>query len=111
MRRVLATAFLLLALSATSASAAPGPATFRVGAATASLDPPVPVYSGGFGMSPPITKVHDPLQVRAIYVSNGKKAVAMAVVDAQAMFGGYQEGDFGITDARERAAAAIGGGM
>src|SRR5438093_8741887 len=54
---------------------------FRVGAAVESLRPPVPVYSGGFGASPPITKIHDPLQVRALYVSDGKHAVAFAVVD------------------------------
>src|SRR3954452_12045130 len=112
MRRVLAIAVLLLACTAASASAASPPATFRVGAATASLDPPMPVYSGGFGLSPPITQVHDPLEVRAFYVSNGRHAVAMAVVDAQAWFGSYQEGaDLGITGARERAAQRIGGGM
>src|SRR3954452_1863325 len=108
MRRVLAIAVLAFALLAPGASAA----TFRAGAAVASIDPPMPVYSGGFGLSPPITQVHDPLEVRAFYVSNGRHAVAMAVVDAQAWFGAYQEGaDLGITGARERAAARIGGGM
>src|SRR3954447_21840805 len=112
MRRVLAIGFLLLATCASSASAATKPATFRVGAATASLDPPMPVYSGGFGLSPPITKVHDPLEVRAFYVSNGTHAVAIAVVDAQAWFASYQEGaDLGITGARRLAAQRIGHGM
>jgi hypothetical protein len=84
------------------------PASFRVGAATASIDPPVPVYAGGFGMSPPITRVHDPLSVRAIYISNGRRAVEMATVDSQAYFAAYQEGDdLGITSAREDAARAI----
>ena len=114
MRRAALVGALFLALAA-PAAAAPKPAPFRVGAAVANINPlpGVPVYSGGFGASPPLTdkQVHDPLEVRAIYVSNGKKAVATAVVDAQAMFGGYQEGDLGITDAREKAAAAIGGGM
>src|SRR3954447_17169515 len=108
-------ALVLLAVlaSAAPATAAPQPASFQVGAATASINPPtgLAVYAGGFGMSPPITKVHDPLEVRAIYVSNGKKAVAMAVLDAQAMFAAYQEGDYGISDARAKAAAAIGHGM
>lgn len=89
--------------------AAPKPATFAVGAAVENTGPTTdPVYSGGFGMSDPITKEHDPLQVRAFYVSNGKHAVAIAVLDAQAYFAAYQEGpDFGITSVREQAAAAI----
>src|SRR5947208_3725693 len=113
MRRLVLAAVLLAALSvAPSALAATAPATFRVGAASASLAPPVPVYSGGFGLSPPITKMHDPLEVRALYVSNGRHAIAMAVVDAQAWFAGYQEGaDLGISGARQIAALQIGGGM
>src|SRR4051795_5599832 len=100
-RLVLAAVVVVAALSvAPSALAAREPATFRVGAATASLAPPVPVYAGGFGMSPPITTEHDPIEVRAFYVSNGGHAAAIAVVDAQAMFGAYQEGgDLGITGA------------
>jgi hypothetical protein len=96
-------------VSPNAAAAAPKPATFNVGAATGSTNPTTdPVYSGGFGMSPPITAAHDPLEVRAIYVSNGQHAVAIAVVDAQAWFAAYQEGpDYGITSAREQAAAAI----
>src|SRR3954454_725080 len=114
MRRPAVPMGLFLALAA-PAAAAPQPAPFRVGGAVANIDPPpgVTVASGGFGMSPPLTakNVHDPLEVRAIYVSNGKKAVAMATVDAQAMFAAYQESTNGITDAREQAAAKIGGGM
>src|SRR3954451_23615050 len=108
MRRVLAIAVLAFALLAPGASAA----TFRAGAGVASIDPPMPVYAGGFGLSPPITQVHDPLEVRAFYVSNGRHAVAMAVVDAQAWFGSYQEGaELGIDGARRLAARRIGGGM
>src|SRR3954470_7177963 len=111
MRRVLVFAVLAFALLAASAQAA-APATFRAGAASASIDPPMPVYAGGFGLSPPLTTVHDPLEVRAFYVSNGKRSVAIAVVDAQAWFAAYQEGaDLGISGARERAAKQIGGGM
>src|SRR5690349_2279403 len=115
MRRAALVLGLFLALAA-PAAAAPKPAPFRVGAAVANIDPipGVPVYSGGFGMSPPLTdkQVHDPLEVRAIYVSNGKKGVAVATVDAQAMFASYQDGPgFGITDARQKAAAKIGGAM
>src|SRR4051794_6701563 len=108
MRGALVIAVLLSAALAPGASAA----TFRAGAAVASIDPPMPVYAGGFGLSPPLTQVHDPLEVRAFYVSNGKHAVAMAVVDAQAWFASYQEGaDLGISGARARAAKQIGGGM
>jgi hypothetical protein len=107
-RWTLPIALLVLALCAGSAAAAPKPATFRVGAATESIAPNVPVYAGGFGASPPIDTEHDPIQVRAIYVSNGTKAVAIAVVDAQAYFAAYQEGaDYGITSARQQAAQQI----
>src|SRR4051794_15690237 len=111
--RALVPAVLMLAL-AQPAAAAPKPAPFKVGAAAENIDPTTdPVFSGGFGLSDPITKVHDPLEVRALYVSNGKHAVAIAVVDAQAWFAAYQDKpDYGITAAREDAAAAIskGGG-
>jgi hypothetical protein len=105
-------ALLACAAVPATAGAAPKPATFQVGAATESIAPipGVPVYAGGFGASPPITTTHDPIEVRAFYVSNGKKAVAMAVVDAQAYFAAYQEGpDYGITSVREDAASEIGG--
>jgi hypothetical protein len=106
--RTLLPALVLLALTS-PAVAAPKPALFRVGAATENTNPTTdPVYSGGFGLSPPIVKAHDPLEVRAFYVSNGKHAVAIAVVDAQAWFAAYQDKpDYGITSAREAAAAAI----
>src|SRR3954470_13963075 len=108
MRRIVVIAVLAFALLAPGASAA----GFRAGAAVASIDPPMPVYAGGFGLSPPITRVHDPLEVRAFYVSNGTHAVAMAVVDAQAWFAAYQEGgDLGISGARDLAAKRIGGGL
>ena len=103
----------LAALAPAAASAAPAPATFRVGVATASIDPNlagVDVYAGGFGASPPIRTVHDPIEVRAFYISNGTHSVAMATVDAQAYFSAYQEGpDYGITSVREAAAEEIAG--
>ena len=99
----------------TAALADPAPASFRVGAAIESIDPlpGVPVYSGGFEASPPITKVLEPLEVRAIYISNGTHAVLMATVDCQAYFAAYQEGPYGISDVRQTAAAEItaGGGL
>jgi hypothetical protein len=95
------------------AHAASRPALFHVGAAARSIDPPVAVYSGGFSLSPPIRKVHDPLQVRAFYVSNGRTAVAFATIDAQGYFSGYEEGPgFGTLADRvdaARATSAAGG--
>jgi len=107
-----------LALSAAlsgpaAARALPRPALFRAGAAVRSVDPPVPVYSGGFSLSPPIRRLHDPLQVRAFYVSNGRTALAFATIDAQGYFSGYEEGpDLGALADRidaARAASAAGG--
>jgi hypothetical protein len=91
-----------------AAHAAGGPALFEVGAAVRSLDPSVPVYSGGFSLSPPISQLRDPLQVRAFYVSDGKHAVEVAVVDAQGAFAAYQEGpQYGYDAIRVEAAKAI----
>lgn len=97
------------ALAATVAAPAPAaakaPARFRAGGAVRAIAPPVPVFSGGFGLSPPITKEHDALTVRAFYVESRGHAVAFATVDAQGYFAAYQESPtLGITD--ERAAAA-----
>lgn len=113
-RALLAAPLLILSAPALAhpVHAAPGPhpAPFRVGTAVEDVNPPpgVPLYSGGFGASPGITATYAPLQVRAIYVSNGRHAVAMAVVDSQAWFAAYQEGpDYGITYVRQQAAAQI----
>jgi hypothetical protein len=104
---------MLLAVPGPAQAAARPPALFRVGAAARSINPPVPVFSGGFSLSPPITHVHDPLQVRAFYVSNGHRAVGFAVIDAQGYFSAYQEGpNFGSTADRSdaaRAASSAGG--
>jgi hypothetical protein len=100
---------LVLALAA-PAAAAPKPALFQVGAAAESIDPTTEgVYPGGFGLvEKPIKATNDPLETRAFYVSNGKHAVAIAVVDAQAWFAAYQDKpDYGVTAVREAAAAAI----
>src|SRR3954469_25398942 len=111
-------AVLVAALACMGAYAAPGtalakPAEFRAGASARSIAPPVPVFSGGFGLSPPITRTRDPLEVRAFYVASGSHAIAFAVVDAQGHFAAYQEGpDFGTTAERAdaaRAASAAGG--
>src|SRR5436305_2996214 len=103
-----------IAIAAGSAAAAsPPPALFSAGAAARSINPSVPVYSGGFSLSPPIKKLHDPLQVRAFYVTNGHTALAFATIDAQGYFSGYQEGlGFGALADRvdaARAASSAGG--
>lgn len=93
------------------AAATAHPATFVVGAATVPINPRVTTYSGGFGASPPIRPGHvvgDPLSARALYISNGHRAIELAVVDSQAEFAAYQEGpQYGITAARAAAARAI----
>jgi hypothetical protein len=109
LRAVLLVLACLALVAPAAALADPAPANFKVGAAVESIDPlpGVPVYAGGFEASPPITKVLSPLEVRAIYISNGTHAVAMATVDCQAYFAAYQEGPYGISDVRATAAAQI----
>ena len=94
-----------------AAPAKPAAPVFQVGAAVVGINPRVTVYSGGFGASPPIkpgSVIGPPLTVRALYISNGRQAVELALVDAQAEFAAYQEGpQYGITAARNAAASAI----
>ena len=107
-RIALAAVGLAAALAAPPASADAGrPALFKVGAASRSLDPPIAVYAGGFGPSPPIRRTHDPLATRAIYISNRRRAVALATADLQGWFAAYQEGPYGISSIRQEAAARI----
>ena len=88
------------------------PAIFRVGTAVEDITPAAdhPQYLGGFGqMDKPTSNVHDPLQVRAFAISNGKTLVEFAIVDTQGWFAGYQEGPYGVTDARQQAAVYLAG--
>lgn len=95
----------LLPATAAHASAAK-PAIFDVGTAVVDISPTRPQYLGGYEqMDKPTGNVHDPLQVRAFFVAHGRKAVAFAIVDTQGWFSGYQEGPFGVTDARQQAGA------
>ncbi|MDQ1697728.1 MAG: hypothetical protein QOJ03_3081 [Frankiaceae bacterium] len=97
-------------LAATEARHHPHAAIFQVGTAVADITPAPghPQYLGGFGqMAKPTDRVHDPLQVRAFAVSNGNKLVEFAIVDTQGWFAGYQEGPYGVTDARQQAAAYL----
>src|SRR5436190_8482434 len=85
------------------------PAVFQVGTAVQDITPDRPQYLGGFGqMEAPTAKLHDPLQplqVRAFAVASGTKVVEFAIVDTQGWFAGYQEGPYGVSDARQTAAA------
>jgi hypothetical protein len=86
------------------------PAIFHVGTAVRDITPTKdhPQYLGGFDkMAKPTNVVHDPLQVRAFAVNNGSKLVEFAIVDTQGWFAGYQEGPYGVTDARQKAAAYL----
>src|SRR4051812_34691876 len=119
MRRLLVTATVtasaLVTLTAHAAVGQDGkrparPAVFGVGTAVEDITPPPsqPQYLGGFGqMDKPTNKVHDPLQVRAFAISTGTKLVEFAIVDTQGWFSGYQEGPYGVTDARQTAAAYL----
>jgi len=85
-------------------------AVFSVGTAVEDITPPPdhPQFLGGFGqMEKPTSTVHDPLQVRAFAISNGKTLVEFAIVDSQGWFAGYQEGPYGVSDARQQAAAYL----
>src|SRR3954454_5576181 len=104
-----------LALASFAAPArAADPATFQVGAARASIAPPpgVGIYAGGFGIGDPIESVRDPdgnpIEVRAMVVSNGARAVGFVVADVQAFFPAYQEGpQYGTAAIRKEAAQRI----
>ncbi|MDQ6748061.1 MAG: PKD domain-containing protein [Candidatus Dormibacteraeota bacterium] len=93
----LLTSLVAILAPASAAPAATRPFLFRAGAAVADLTPPpgVPVYSGGFGQSPPIygdQQLRDNgLNARAIYVSNGKHAVTLVTVDSQGLFAAVQQ--------------------
>ena len=112
MRRTLAPLALVLAAALVPAAAAHAarPAVFDVGTAVVDISPTAdtPQYLGGYDhMDTPTGAVHDPLQVRAFFVGHGAHAVAFAIVDTQGWFAGYQEGPYGVTDARQVAAARI----
>jgi hypothetical protein len=102
-------AALTLALPAAS-PAKEKPATFKVGGATASISPgEIGVWPGGMGVADRALTAADenpgsPLEVRALYVSNGEQAIAFVTADAIGWFAANQGSDFGVTSAREMAA-------
>ena len=106
-------ALAVLALAATAApAAAQHVPVFDVGTAVVDITPTPeqPQYLGGYGnMDTPTANHHDPLEVRAFFVGHGSHAVEFAIVDSQGWFAGYQEGAFGVTDARQAAATELAG--
>jgi hypothetical protein len=81
---------------------------FDVGTAIVDITPTTPQYLGGYDhMDTPTAQAHDPLEVRAFFAGRGANAVAFAIVDSQGWFAGYQEGPFGVTEARQDAAAEL----
>ena len=108
------------AVAGSASTACAGPCVFRVGSAVADLTPApgVPVYSGGFGSSPPIVDGASPpgdsLSARALYVGNGRHGVALVTVDSQGLFAALQQASttpgtsgYGSADMRHDAAAAV----
>ncbi len=93
----------------------PGAATFIVGAAKRSIKPPSAVYAthvGGYGdcLHCPTTDVTrgDDIDVRALVVRQGKRAVVLVSADLEGWFAGYKQGpDLGLTDLRTNVASDL----
>jgi PKD domain len=110
-----AAAVAVMLASGAGAAAASPKRVFNVGAAVENIDPPYPVYMGGYGGGPAggtITRHIDPLTgkaehftVRAIAIGAAGHVVEFASVDTQGYFAGYQEGPYGISNARNAVAA------
>jgi hypothetical protein len=83
---------------------------FRIGAAVADINPPYPVYMGGYGGGPaggtlarhidPETGRAENFTVRAISIAAQGRVLEFATVDTQGYFAGYQEGPYGISNVR-----------
>ena len=85
-------------------------ALFRVGTSVVDITPDKPAADGGYGSNYIVTGgAHDPLQVRAFFVGQGKQAVVFVTVDSQGWFAGYQSPNAsdGADNARRDAATAL----
>ncbi len=104
---------------------------YLVGAAVESINPPQSMidggnfFLGGYGvtsgrvanrpeaqtpLAPARTAVgilRDGVATRALVVSDGKQAIALAQIDVQGYFVAYRQGPFGLVDIRNHAAAEI----
>jgi PKD repeat protein len=105
----MAIAVLALAGAATAQSAQP--ATFKVGAASSSLNPVNPQFVGGYGfMVGPTKEVNDDLEMRAFVVGRGKTAAAFVSADLVGWFSAYrgpQLEPYGVDKTRERIAIKL----
>lgn len=82
----------LLLAAAPAARAAP---QLSVGFGEADVTPALgktPVYMAGFGQNRTATKVHDPIMVRAVVLSDGTKKIALVSVDVVGLFNPFVEG-------------------
>src|SRR3954452_7500382 len=108
MPRLAATVLAAAALLAPATAHAAEIPTFDVGTAVVDITPTTPQFLGGYDkMDRGTADAHDPLQVRAFFVGHGGHAVEFAIVDSQGWFAGYQEGAYGVTDARQAAATEV----
>ena len=121
----------VLALVPVTASAEPAAERYLVGAAVESINPPQSMinegsfFLGGYGLptsgrvaSRPEAQLPlagrtavgilgDGVATRALVVSDGEEAVALAQIDVQGYFVAYRQGPFGLVDIRNHAAAEI----
>jgi hypothetical protein len=111
LERRIALAFVgLLGALATAPAASAAPASFSVGAAIRAVDPNEPVSPAGItvGQTKGTTNVHDPLQTRAVYISNGRHATVLVATDAFGQFAAVSPGErLGLQAVREDAARAV----
>jgi len=110
MRRGGVSCVLVAAILGSAAPASASPAPFRVGVASVVVNPTVPVTPGGVGLggSSPTTDRHGDFTTRAIYISNGRRAVVLASTDSFGQFAAYDGlPDLGLSAIRAQAAGAI----
>ncbi|MEA2346466.1 MAG: hypothetical protein QOG62_253 [Thermoleophilaceae bacterium] len=111
---------LLCAVSAAPASAVGG-CCYRVGVSSRAINPDAdgtfdgkPVYLGGYGIGsvrPATGVLGKGLHVRAIAISGGGGAIAIADIESQGMFAAYKEGRLGLEDMRKAVAARTKGAL
>lgn len=101
----------LLAVAAAAPAGAAGPALFKAGAASRTINPDSPQYVGGYGfMEGPTTEVHDDLEVRAFVVGKGLDASVFVMADLTGWFAAYRGAElepYGIDRTREKIADSL----
>ncbi len=109
---VLLSAAVVISALGAHASQAAEPATFKVGAASSSLNPVDPQFVGGYGfMVGPTNEVNDDLEMRAFVVGKGKNAAAFVSADLVGWFSAYRGKElapYGVDKTRERIADKLG---